>query len=194
MRFAIYVRVSTKDQDTEMQEKDLKAEAAKREWEVEVFRDHATGTNTDRPAFKRMMAQVREGDFDGILVWKLDRMFRSMRDLIRTLHELTELEVKFVSFKENLDLTTAAGKLLCHMIGAFAEFEAAIIQERVRAGLKLARERGTKSGKAIGRNHGSIKINYYRVWELNKSGKSAAAIAQDLKIARSTVYRILRAA
>lgn len=187
MRAAIYVRVSTKDQNTELQEAELRAFAASRGWNATIYSDKATGTNTDRPAFQKLMKEARSGNVDVILVWKLDRMFRSMRDLTRTLSELTENDVEFVSLKENLDLTTAAGKMLIHIIGSVAEFEASMIRERTAAGRARAKANGVRFGRPLDYR----KVDYEAVRQLHASGKGPSAIARELKIARASVYRIL---
>lgn len=190
MKVAAYLRVSTSDQSCDLQEAELKTHARIRGWSnLEVFSDKATGTNTDRPEFQRMMKLVRNGSIGLVLVWKLDRMARSTRDLVNVLHELTELDVQFVALKDNIDLTTASGKLLCHLIGAFAEFEASLIKERVRAGLARAKERGVRLGRPR-----KSKIDHVKIRELRKSGTGPTQIARDLGICRATVYRILKAA
>ncbi len=190
MRVAMYVRVSTEEQNTAMQERELREYAARRDWEVTLYSDQATGTNTDRPQFQKMMREVRAGKVDTILVWKLDRIFRSLRDLVRTLAELRDLGVAFVSLKESLDLTTPTGQLLCHLLGAFAQFEAAMIRERTAAGRARAKANGVRFGRPLDYR----KVDYEAVKRLFANGKGPSAIARELKIARTSVYRVLKSA
>lgn len=194
MRVAIYVRVSTQDQSTDLQEQQLLEYASARGWVdgVQIFKDKATGTNMERPELRRMLREARAGRVDLILCWKLDRMFRSMKDMVLTMHELQALGLQFIALKDNIDLTTPAGRLMCNLIGAFAEFEASLIRERVRAGLSAAKQKGVKLGRPTG--EAGRSLNYAKIKKLLSSGKSPTEISRDLGIARSTVYRIQKAA
>lgn len=148
LRVGIYVRVSTQDQSCELQKNELTRYVESRGWEThKIYEDHGhTGTNGNRPMLKALLKDARERNFDVLICWKLDRLFRSLKDLIGTLHELTELKVDFISLKDNIDLTTSSGRLMMHLLGAFAEFEASLIRERVRAGINNARAKGIKFG------------------------------------------------
>jgi DNA invertase Pin-like site-specific DNA recombinase len=106
-----------------------------------------TGANTKRPAFAELMSAVKKRRFDILLVWKLDRLSRSLKDLINTLDELGSLGIHFISYDNNLDTTTPTGKLVFQIIGAVAEFEKDIIRERVKAGLDHARSKGKRLGR-----------------------------------------------
>src|SRR4030067_1810552 len=106
-----------------------------------------TGANTKSPAFAEMMFEARKRKFDVLLVWKLDRLSRSLNDLINTLDEMGSLEIHFISYDNNLDTTTPTGKLVFQIIGAVAEFEKDIIRERVRAGLENVRQKGKRLGR-----------------------------------------------
>jgi DNA invertase Pin-like site-specific DNA recombinase len=147
-RVALYLRVSTQDQSTELQSNELlKYIEARGLPDPIIYQDKSTGTNGNRPAFKQLMADIRQRKVDLVICWKLDRLFRSLKDLIATLQEWNELGVEFISLKDNIDLTTSAGRLMLHIIGAFGEFEASLIRERVRAGLANAKAHGKRLGR-----------------------------------------------
>ena len=150
MRVGIYARVSTLNgQDTEMQLRELREYAARRRWDVtEEYTDHGvSGSRDSRPALNRLMADAQQRRFDAILVWKVDRFGRSLRHLVNALAELGALGVAFVSLRDNLDLSTPSGRLMFAVIGAMAEFERSLIQERVKAGLRNARANGQQLGR-----------------------------------------------
>jgi DNA invertase Pin-like site-specific DNA recombinase len=135
-----YARVSKIDkQDTRAQVKALKEAGCKR-----IFEESASGGRWDRPQLHRALDQVREGDV--LVVWKLDRLSRSLKDMLHILERLTEVGAGFRSLTENVDSTVPAGKMLLSMLGAFAEFERSMVRERTRMGLQAARERGRIGG------------------------------------------------
>lgn len=183
---AIYLRVSTQEQSTEMQRHELEQYASARSWSVvNFYEDQASGTSTDRrPMLKQLMIDARARKFDVLLVWKLDRWARSLKDLITSLQELSDLGIQFVSMKDQIDMTTAAGRLMLHIIAAFAEFEASIIRERVRAGLNNAKQRGKKLGRPQ-------LIDPFRVLAMRQHGMSLGAIAKDLGVTKSAVSKTL---
>src|SRR5207247_9599446 len=157
-RVALYARVSTLlGQSPEMQLVELREYAARRGWLViGEYVDRASGIKESRPALNRLMTDARRRKFDMIVVWKVDRFGRSLKHLVNALAELESLGVAFVSLRDNLDLSTPAGRLMFQIIAAMAEFERALIQERVRAGLGDAREegqrlRGRRGVVAVGR-------------------------------------------
>ncbi len=190
MRVAIYVRVSTKEQDTSLQLSGLTEYCEARGFShFEIFEEKKSATNLQRPIFQAMLADVYRRKFDLVLVWKLDRAFRSLKDLVNTLAEFDSLNVKFVALKDNLDLSTPAGKMISHIIGAFAEFEASLIRERVRAGLAQAKKDGVRLGRPESRHPDTKKV-----MELMSRGMGPTKIADLLKISRATVYRIKKAA
>ncbi len=136
-----YARVSKIDQqDTRAQVKALKEAGCKR-----IFEESASGGRWDRPQLHRALDQVREGDV--LVVWKLDRLSRSLKDMLHILERLTEVGAGFRSLTENVDSTVPAGKMLLSMLGAFAEFERSMVRERTRMGLQSARERGRVGGR-----------------------------------------------
>jgi DNA invertase Pin-like site-specific DNA recombinase len=145
----IYARVSTDKQKVDMQLNELRQFADRSGWKIyEEYIDQSfTGANTNRPAFLSMMDAARKRKFDMLLVWKLDRLSRSLKDLINTLDELGSCGIDFVSYDNNLDTSTPTGKLVFQIVGAVAEFEKDIIRERVIAGLANARLKGKRLGR-----------------------------------------------
>ena len=142
-----YIRVSRDKQTTALQEDAIKQAGCKR-----VFVDKMSGVRDDRPEFLRMLDMARPGDV--IVVWRLDRLGRSLRHLIETVLQMNERGVELHSLKEQIDTTTPTGKLMFHIIGAMAEFERDIIRERTTAGLEAARAAWTQGWSAQGdRNH-----------------------------------------
>jgi len=136
-----YARVSkADDQDTRMQEDALRAAGAER-----VFAEQASGGRWDRPALHRMLDQLRPDDV--VVVWKLDRLSRSLKDLLHIMERIAEAGAGFRSLTEAIDTTTPAGRMLMQMVGSFAEFERAMIRERTRAGLVAARAQGRVGGR-----------------------------------------------
>jgi DNA invertase Pin-like site-specific DNA recombinase len=132
-----------------------------------------------------MLTDSRDGKIDVIVCWKLDRLFRSLKDLMNTLQELTDLHVEFVALKDNIDLTTNTGRLLTHILGAFAEFEASIIRSRVNAGLAEAKRKGIKLGRRKTRPCALIQ-------ELRKNGYSYRRIADLAGCSISTVWEEIK--
>jgi DNA invertase Pin-like site-specific DNA recombinase len=135
-----YARISTSDQNLYMQEDTLKNDGCE-----QIFHDIASGAKTGRPGLDEALAYARTGDI--IVVWKLDRLGRSVPHLIQTIKELSKRGIGFKSLQENIDTTTSGGKLIFHIFSALAEFERDLIQERTRAGLKAARARGRIGGR-----------------------------------------------
>ncbi len=139
MKFG-YMRISRDSQTTALQEDALKREQCDR-----IFTDTMSGKRFDRPEFQRMLEIARAGDV--IVVWRLDRLGRSLKHLIETVNALSQCDVQLVSLKEHIDTTTPSGKLMFHIIGAMAEFERDVNSERTRAGLEAARARGRRGGR-----------------------------------------------
>ena len=150
-RCALYARVSTSNgqQDPEMQLSELREYAQHRGLQiVEEYTDNGvSGSRESRPSLNRLMADAQQRKFDVLLVWKLDRFARSLKHLVNALAQFEALGVAFVSLRDNLDLTTPSGRLMFQIIGAMAEFERELIRERVKAGLKNAKTKGTKLGR-----------------------------------------------
>src|SRR5256886_16986243 len=149
-RAAIYLRVSTLDQTTSNQEHELRQAAERAGWQVaKLYKDHgisgAKGRN-GRPAFDALCRDATKRQFDVVMAWNVDRLGRSLKDLVAFLSELHALGVDLFLHQQGLDTTTPAGKAMFQMLGVFAEFEHSIIQERVRAGLRRAKTGGERRG------------------------------------------------
>jgi len=189
MKAAIYARVSTLDkgQDTEVQLRDLRSYAQTRGWVItgEYVDKGQSGAKVRRPELDRLMTDARKRKVDLILCWRLDRLGRSLKHLILTLDELQSLGVGFVSYNENLDLTTSTGRLMFQLLGAFAEFERNLIKERVKSGLANAKAKGAKLGRP------SPAFDKDELIRLRKSGVTIREIAERLNLRKSFVHKTL---
>lgn len=147
-RAALYVRVSTTEQSTKAQVSELKAYAENRGWAVkEIYSDKISGAKDNRPALQELMMACRQRKVDVVLVWKFDRFARSLRHLVTALEEFKRLKVDFISATEGVDTTVPSGELVFQIFGAIAQFERALISERVKAGIAEAK----RAGKQLGR-------------------------------------------
>jgi len=145
MKAAIYCRVSTEDQEPRHQEKAIKKYCKDQDIKVfKVYTDHISGTKSTRPALNNLMDAARSKSFDVLIVWKLDRLGRSLQHLLNVLRELKKLDIDFISITEAFDTTTAQGRLFFQIAGAFAEFESALISERTKLALKNNRRVGKR--------------------------------------------------
>jgi DNA invertase Pin-like site-specific DNA recombinase len=177
-----YARVSTQEQTLHLQQDALKkAECTK------IFTDTASGAKTERIGLDEALSYVRKGDT--LVVWRLDRLGRSLPHLITTMTDLEERKIGFKSLTENIDTTTSGGKLIFHIFGALAEFERNLIRERTQAGLTAARIRGKTGGrpKALTDRQISIAQSLYA-----DRKTSIPEICRTLKISRATLYRALK--
>lgn len=176
-----YGRVSTTDQSLGLQLDALEAAGCAR-----VFSDTASGAIADRPELARALDYVRPGDT--LVVWKLDRLGRSLRHLIDTISELEERGVGFRSLQESIDTTTPTGRLLLHVLAALCEFERDLIRERTYAGLAAARARGRRGGRPSVMTADKLAV----ARQMHASGEhTVAAIAAVLGVSRASVYRAL---
>ncbi len=185
-RVALYARVSTlAGQDPEMQLRELRDYAERRGWVIaDEYVDHGvSGSRESRPALNELMDGARQRKFDAVLVWKLDRFGRSLRHLVNALADLEGYGVAFISLRDNLDLSTPSGRLMFHIIGAMAQFERSLIQERVRAGLRNARSKGRKLGRP------KLILDAARIAALRSKGRSWASVATELGVGEATVRR-----
>lgn len=189
---AIYVRTSTKDQDGAAQLHALRLAAAARGWgEVREYVDLGiSGARAKRPDLDELRRDARHGRVDAVLVVGLDRLGRSLADLLALLGELSSSGCAVASLREGIDLGTPAGRLQVQLLGAFAEFERALIQERVRAGMQRARTEGTRSGRAIGRPR--RRLDERAVEAALAQHGSVAAAARALGVPRATFQRAAR--
>ncbi len=185
-RVALYARVSTLNgQDPQMQLRELREYALRRGWAIEKeYIDHGiSGSKESRPALNDLMSDAHRRKFDAVLVWKIDRFGRSLKHLVNSLEELGALGVAFVSFGDNLDLSTPSGRLMFQIIGAMAEFERALIQERVRAGLRNAQAKGKRLGRP------RVPVDALRIASLRSEGRSWAEIVAEVKVGKGTAQR-----
>lgn len=154
MKAAIYLRVSTLDQANEgfslpAQERGLQEYVKSKGWQIHrIYSDKGfSGRSTDRPAFQKLMNAAERSMFDVVVTYKLDRFGRSLKDLITSINKLKELGVDFVSLQDNIDTSTATGKLTFHILAALAEFESNMISERTKAGMMEAKRQGKHVGR-----------------------------------------------
>lgn len=177
-----YARVSTADQHLRMQEDALKNAGCE-----EIYHDIASGAKTARVGFDDALSHLRAGDT--LVVWKLDRLGRSLRHLIETIQILNDKAIGFQSLQENIDTTTTGGKLVFHFFSALAEFERDLIRDRTKAGLNAARARGRQGGRPVLLSNDKVKkmIGYYH------EGKNTVnEICKIFSISRSCFYAYLR--
>jgi DNA invertase Pin-like site-specific DNA recombinase len=147
-RIAIYARVSTLDQDPQMQLRELRAYAKHRTFTiVHEFIDHVSGATSERPELSKLWQAARARKIDTVLVWKFDRFARSTKQLIDALEEFRHLGVDFISITEQIDTSSPMGKAMFTVISAIAEFERSLISERVRSGIAKARAQGKQHGR-----------------------------------------------
>ena len=191
-KVGLYGRVSTTDkgQDPELQLKDLRAYANARGWKVfgEYVDKGESGAKDRRPELDRLMEDARKRRIDGILVWKLDRFGRSLKSLVTTLEELRALGIQFVSYTENLDFSTPAGRAMANLIGVFAEFERDLIRERVRAGIQNAKSKGIRVGRRPLIDEKLLRT----VRDRRDKGMSLRNISKELGVSKSLVHKSLQ--
>jgi DNA invertase Pin-like site-specific DNA recombinase len=183
---AIYARVSTLHaQNPEMQLDELREYASRREWEIvgSYVDQGVSGSKESRPELNRLMSDAHRRKFDAVLVWKIDRWGRSLTHLVNSLADLAAYGVAFVSLRDNLDLSTPSGRLMLQIIGAMAEFERSLIQERVRAGLRNARAKGKRLGRPV------IAVDAAEVHRLRSEGLPWRAVAARMGVGLGTAVR-----
>lgn len=177
-----YARVSTGDQDLALQEDALRAAECE-----PIYSDRISGAKTARPELDKALAYVRRGDT--FVVWRLDRLGRSLPHLIETVRALQECGVAFKSLNEQIDTTTANGRLIFHLFGALAQFERDLIRERTRAGLEAAAARGRNGGRRDVMTPDKAR----RAEKLLASGLTVAEAAKRIKVSRSRLYNAISA-
>jgi DNA invertase Pin-like site-specific DNA recombinase len=178
-----YARVSTQDQRLDLQRDALRAAGCE-----EVFEEVASGARTARPELERALGRLRAGD--ALVVWKLDRLGRSLPHLLETVRELEKRGVGFRSLQESIDATTSGGRLVFHVFGALAEFERDLISERTRAGLQSARARGRNGGRP--KKLTAKKLEAAKAMLRDKS-LPISEVCKTLGVSKSTLYRSLPA-
>lgn len=177
-----YARVSTADQDPDLQHRALESAGAQR-----VFTDHGvSGSLASRPELDRCLEQLREGDV--LIVWRLDRLARSLRNLLDLVETLTERGVHLRSLTESIDTGSASGRMILSVFGALAEFERELIRERTQAGLDAAKARGQR----LGRRAALTDDQLAQARTLIAGGHRVPDVARTLGVGRSTLYRALQ--
>ncbi len=177
-----YARVSTKDQDTTAQIISLEAAGCDM-----IFHEKASGARWDRPELHRLLSNLRKGDL--VVVWKLDRLSRSLRDLLMVMEKIQKIGAGFKSLTESIDTTSPAGRMMMQMVGSFAEFERAMLRERVFNGMAVARKEGRVGGRPF-----KLKDHQKKeAMSLVKSGdKTAADVARLFNVSPATICRLLQ--
>jgi DNA invertase Pin-like site-specific DNA recombinase len=176
-----YARVSSNDQDTTAQVAALKAAKCER-----IYREQASGGRWDRPELQQLLDHLRKGDV--LVVWKLDRLSRSLRDVLTIMERLAEANAGFRSLTEAIDTTTPAGRMMMQMVGAFAEFERAMLRERTKAGLEAARREGRIGGR---KPKLTVQQQAEIIRMVSKGTKTAADAARLFSVHPATVSRLL---
>ena len=169
----------------DLQLSELREYASRRCWTIasEYVDQGVSGSKESRPELNQLMADAHRRKFDAVLVWKIDRFGRSLKHLVNALADLCAYGVAFISFRDNLDLSTPSGRLMFQIIGAMAEFERSLIQERVRAGLRNARAKG----KIFGRPRADVDSD--RVAALRREGLSWSQVCRTLNVSKGTAQR-----
>src|SRR5215471_1266390 len=183
-RVALYVRVSTGEQNADLQVNELTEYAAFRKWErVETYADKMSGAKDRRPALDRLMSDAKRGRFDAVAVWRFDRFARSTSHLLRALEEFAALGIDFVSLKESIDTSTPTGKMVFTVLAAVAELERSTIRERVVAGQRAAKRRGVRFGRP------TVAVDTDRALKLRKQGLSWRDISVEVGVPKDTLIR-----
>ena len=188
MKVATYSRVSTRhrEQKPEVQVGELRRYCKARRFKIthEIV-DRAKGGTDDRPGFKQLMALVRAREVDAVIVVKLDRLFRSLKHLVNTIAEFEALGVKFIATRDQVDLTTPAGRMFVQILGSLAEFERELIRERILLGLDHARSQGKRLGRPKETDDQAVRV-------LRAKGLSYQQIQRQLGASKGAVCRAIR--
>jgi DNA invertase Pin-like site-specific DNA recombinase len=187
-RIALYARVSTLNgQNPQLQLDELRQYAQARGWTVysEYTDLGISGAKDSRPQLNRMLEDAHARKFDGIAVWKLDRLGRSLKHLVTTIDDLEHYGVAFVSLRDNIDMSTPSGRLMLHLLAAMAQFERSLIQERVVAGIASAKSRGVKFGRP------KVYVSALKIQQLRDAGVPWVDVAKRLNAGKGTCQRAL---
>ncbi len=187
-RVALYLRVSTNQQTVENQRRELDKYCERQGWQiVKIYEDSGiSGSKRDRPALDQMLQAAAKGSFSVVVVWKIDRLARSVVDLLNILLTLKNYGVDFCSTTQAIDTTTSYGKMVMTFLGAIAEFERDTIIERVKAGIERAKANGVKLGRP------RVGFDIGKALELKQQGLGVRRIAAELGMNYGTVYRYLK--
>jgi DNA invertase Pin-like site-specific DNA recombinase len=189
MKIALYTRVSTHDQSVEMQLSDLRRYCEGRRFKVfkEYNDEGISGAKDRRPALDELMSDARKRKFDAVLCWRFDRFARSTKHLITALEEFRHLGIEFISYQENIDTSSPLGKAVFTIVSAIAELERNIIVERVKAGIRRAKE----NGKRLGRPK-RLNLNIEELQRMRDRGLSFKKIGEKVNACAATIYQTLR--
>lgn len=188
-RAAIYVRVSTAEQETNLQEHELQEYCQRRGWSCVVYQDRGqSGAKNDRPALTAMMSDLRRRKIDVIVVWALDRLARSLKQLLSIAEECRAVGVDLVSLRQNVDTTLPAGRLTFQVLGAVAEFEREMLRERVKAGMAQAKRSGKHIGRPALRKFQPADVESMRL--LRSQGVSIRRLATDFETTQWMAARL----
>jgi DNA invertase Pin-like site-specific DNA recombinase len=188
-RAAIYVRVSTAEQGTGLQETELREYVESRGWSCVVYRDQGqSGAKNDRPALTALLNDLRRRKADVVVVWALDRLARSLKHLLTIAEECRLLGVDLVSLRQNIDTTLPAGRLTFAVLGAVAEFEREMLRERVKAGMAQARRAGKRVGRPALRQFATSDIETMR--QLRSQGVSVRKLATNFQTTQWMAARL----
>ncbi len=192
---AVYVRVSSKAQDTKSQEPELQTWAAAQQTGGETvawYKDKFTGTSMERPGWKKLWADVLAGKITKVVCWRLDRLGRTSKGLVTLRDELVARKIGFVSLRDGLDLNTPAGRLMFNVIASVAEYETEVRKERQLAGIAKAKAEGKAwGGRKPGTRITRTEEKETLVRQLHSEGKKIAVIARMVGLSRKTIYQIL---
>jgi DNA invertase Pin-like site-specific DNA recombinase len=192
MHHAIYLRVSTRRQDTASQVPELRRWAESHDGDSLWYHDTYTGTSMERPGFRRMMREIEQGRVDTLVVWRLDRLGRTAKGLTSLFEDLIRCKVNLISLKDGLDLVTPSGRLMANILAGVAAYETEVRAERILAGQAAARLRGVRwGGSARGRRVKVTVEQIVAIRRMRSEGQEIAAIARGTGLSRPTVYRIL---
>ena len=183
-----YARVSTNDQNLSLQEDALREAGCER-----IFYDKVTGAKAERPGLQDALDYLREGE-DVLVVWRLDRLGRSLKDLIELVNQLEQRKIGFKSLQDPVDTTSPGGMLVFHIFGALAEFERNLIRERTKAGLAAARARGKKGGRRRALNEDQVQRLYQLYDDSDADGNkkyTIKEICEMMGVSKSTLYSYL---
>jgi DNA invertase Pin-like site-specific DNA recombinase len=194
LRAVIYCRVSTADQNCDRQLRDLEEFAARTGYQVaHVFKETASGANSDRPERAKVLALAQARKIDAVLVTELTRWGRSRDDLLETLEVLQARGVSLIAQTGlEFNLATPQGRLIAALMASLAEFERDLIRERIKSGMAAAKAKGVRFGRQPGQTTASVQGKIKRVLSLTEEGHSYRAIAKKLKLSKNTVMRIVR--
>jgi DNA invertase Pin-like site-specific DNA recombinase len=189
---AIYLRVSSKQQDHASQMPDLDRWVAAHDGASQWYKDKFTGKTMDRPGMEKLLDDLRAGKVERIVVWRLDRLGRTTRGLCQLFDELTERKVDLVSLKDGFSLASPAGRLHARILASVAEYETEVRAERVAAGQAVARRKGKKwGGSKPGWRWKVTDDQVVAIREMKAAGKKISAIAKVTGLSRPTIYRVL---